>query len=51
MSIKGVKRELHLTKDELSDWKRKYNALEAEKQKLINEMRDLQRNKVGKRTE
>ena len=29
VSIKGVKRDLHLTKDELSDWKKKYNALEA----------------------
>ena len=51
MSIKGVKRDLHLTKDELSDWKKKNNALEAGKQKLITEMRDLQRNEEGKRTE
>ena len=41
MSIEGVERDLHLTRDELSDLKKSYNDLEAEKQKLIYEMRDL----------
>ena len=41
MSIEGVERNLHLTRDELSDLKKSYNDLEAENQKLIYEMRDL----------
>ena len=51
MSIEGVERDLHLKRDKLSDWKNKCNDLEAEKQKLINEMRDLQRNKEEERTD
>ena len=45
MSIEGVERDLYLMKEELSDWKKKYHNLEAEKQKLIIEMSDLQSNK------
>ena len=45
VSIEEVERDLHITRDELSDWKKKFIDLEAEKQKLINEMRDVQRNK------
>ena len=41
VSIEGVERDLHLTRDELSDLKKSYNDLEAEKQRLIYEMRDL----------
>ena len=41
MSIEGVERNLHLTREKLSEWKNSYNDLEAEKQKLIYEMRDL----------
>ena len=51
MSIEGVEWDLHLKRDELSDWKNKCNDLEAEKQKLINEMRDLKRNREEERTE
>ena len=40
MSIEGVERDLHLTRDELSDLKKSYNDLEAEKQRLIYEIRD-----------
>ena len=43
MSIEEVERD-HLTRDELSDWKENFNDLEAETQKLIYEMRDLQIN-------
>ena len=50
MSIGGVERDLHLTRDELSDWKKNFNDLAAEKQKLICEIRDLQRNKEEDRT-
>ena len=38
-----MERKLHTTRDELSEWKKKFDDLEAEKQKLINEMRDVQR--------
>ena len=50
MSIGGVERDLHLTRDELSDWKKNFNDLAAEKQKLICEIRNLQRNKEEERT-
>lgn len=43
VSIEEMERELHTTRDELSEWKKKFDDLEAEKQKLINEMRDVQR--------
>ena len=43
VSIEEIERDLHTTRDELSDWKKKFHDLEAEKQKLINEMRDVQR--------
>jgi len=45
VSIEEMERDLIITRDELSDWKKKFDDLEAEKQKLINEMRDVQRNK------
>ena len=51
VSTEGVERDLHLERDELSDLKNKCSDLEAEKQKLINEMRDLQRNKEEERNE
>ena len=37
VSIEGVEKDLHLKRDELSDWMNKCNDLEAEKQKLIDE--------------
>ena len=45
VSVEEVERELHLTINDLSEWKKKYNDLKAEKQGLINEMRDVLRNK------
>ena len=50
VSIEGAERDLHLRRDELSDWKKNFNDLEAETQKLIHEMRDLQRNTEEERT-
>ena len=39
-SPKQAKKD-NLTREKLSDWKKSYNDLEAEKQKLTYEMRDL----------
>lgn len=43
VSIEEMEREPHTPRDELSEWKKKFDDLEAAKQKLINEMRDVQR--------
>jgi len=45
VSVVEVERELDLSRNELSDWKEKYHELEAEKQRLITEMRDVLRKK------
>ena len=50
VSIKGAERDLHLRRDELPDGKKNFNDLEAETQKLIHEMRNLQRNTEEERT-
>ena len=43
-SPKQAKKD-NLTREELSDWKKSYNDLEAEKQKLIYDCKEIERKK------